>query len=114
MLSVRLNESRSPVRIGSSLAALTAALCVSTAAFAQDAPAQAPAPVANGNPVASDQDAEAIIVTGSRIAATGFTAPTPVTVIGEQDIERKAVSNVADILNAVPSFRAQSTPATTA
>jgi outer membrane receptor protein involved in Fe transport len=57
---------------------------------------------------------EEIVVTGSRITTTGFTAPTPVTVIDAAEIRRQAVSNIADVLNSVPSFRAQSTPATTA
>jgi outer membrane receptor protein involved in Fe transport len=55
-----------------------------------------------------------IIVTGSRIAKSGYSAPTPVTVLGTADIERQAITNIGDLLNTMPSFRAQSTPATTA
>jgi outer membrane receptor protein involved in Fe transport len=58
-------------------------------------------------------DAE-IVVTGSRLANTGFNAPTPVTVIGAQDIARQAAPNIAEVLNQVPAFRPQNTPATTA
>jgi len=59
-------------------------------------------------------DADAIIVTGTRIQASGFNAPTPVTVLGAEQIARQGVTNVATILNEIPAFRAQSSPATTA
>ncbi|MBJ7416683.1 MAG: TonB-dependent receptor plug domain-containing protein, partial [Niveispirillum sp.] len=55
---------------------------------------------------------EEIIVTGTRLPVTGFAAPTPVTVVGEVELQRQGVSNVADMLNTLPSFRPQSTPAT--
>lgn len=55
-----------------------------------------------------------IVVTGSRIARDGFAQPTPVTVVGNEQIERQGVSNVAQVLNDIPAFRPQSTPATTA
>jgi iron complex outermembrane receptor protein len=54
-----------------------------------------------------------VVVTGSRIARTGFTAPSPTTVIGAQDMERRAVSNPADLLNSLPAFRASVTPSVT-
>ena len=57
---------------------------------------------------------EPIVVTGSRIARDGFAQPTPVTVVGNEQIERQGVSNVAQVLNDIPAFRPQSTPATTA
>lgn len=46
-----------------------------------------------------------IVVTGSRISRSGFSAPTPTTVLGMEDMERAAVTNVADLLNQLPSFR---------
>lgn len=58
-------------------------------------------------------DIHDIVVTGSRIARTGFTAPTPTTVIGTEDMERAAVSNAADLLNTFPAFRASVTPSVT-
>jgi iron complex outermembrane receptor protein len=58
-------------------------------------------------------DAQDIVVTGSRITRTGFTAPTPTTVIGVEDLERKAISNPADLLNTLPAFRATVTPSVT-
>lgn len=53
-----------------------------------------------------------IIVTGSRIARTGFTAPTPVTQIGSDRLENLGVSNVGEALEDLPSFRAASSPQT--
>jgi len=111
LFSVQTRAARNAV----SLAALTAALLMPAAAFAQDA--AAPAEASDAAAPAEDAtvaEGEAIVVTGSRLSASGFTAPTPVTVLGTVDIERQAVSNVADLLNTLPAFRAQSTPATTA
>lgn len=73
-------------------------------------PVTAPEQSAQDNQPGDTQD---IIVTGSRIARTGFTAPTPTTVIGAEDLERRAVSNPADFLNTLPAFRATVTPSVT-
>jgi len=54
------------------------------------------------------------VVTGSRIARSGFDTPTPVTVVGAEQIGRQGASNVAEVLNDIPAFRPQATPATTA
>ncbi len=50
-------------------------------------------------------------MTGSRIASDGFTAPTPVSVVGADRIEQRAATNIGDLLNELPSFRATQTPA---
>lgn len=67
---------------------------------------------ATGAPPHTLDQLEEIIVTGTRLPMTGFAAPTPVTVVGEVELQRQGVSNVADLLNTLPSFRPQSTPAT--
>lgn len=69
---------------------------------------------ANTEAVDSGPVNQDIIVTGSRLGVSGFRAPTPVTVVGVADIERQGAANVADVLNTVPAFRPQSTPATAA
>jgi outer membrane receptor protein involved in Fe transport len=98
--------------------ALVASLCFSAPAFAQDAAAEAQPPAEDAGPPATAGEAEAsgndVIVTGSRLGRTGFTTPTPVTVVGEAQIERQGASNISQILNEIPAFRAQSTPSTTA
>jgi outer membrane receptor protein involved in Fe transport len=79
---------------------------VAPSARAQDAAAPPPA----APEVAPPQ--EAIVVTGSRIA-TGFNAPTPVTVIGAERLEERALPNIGEALNEIPSFRGTQTPAST-
>ncbi|MCW2369599.1 TonB-dependent receptor plug domain-containing protein [Sphingobium sp. B11D3D] len=89
---------------GASLSALALGMAfVATPAFAQDA----------AQPQ-DDEAGEAIIVTGSRIARTGFDQPTPVSVVGGEQIARQAAVNVAQVLNELPSFRPQATPSTNA
>ncbi|MCW2392648.1 outer membrane receptor protein involved in Fe transport [Sphingobium sp. B1D7B] len=88
-----------------SLASLAASLLLATPALAQQD---------EGRESNASAEAPAIIVTGSRIQSSGFTAPTPVTMIGAEEIQAQAATNVADVLNDLPAFRAQSTPATTA
>ncbi|MEP7242887.1 MAG: TonB-dependent receptor [Gammaproteobacteria bacterium] len=53
---------------------------------------------------------EEVTVTGSRIQSDGFSAPTPVSVVGAERIEQRAVTNIGDLLNEMPSFRATQTP----
>ncbi len=54
------------------------AVAFGTAAFAQEAPT---------NPGASDEKpVEDVVITGSRLSRTGYETPTPVTVIGADDL----------------------------
>jgi len=87
-------------------------ISVATPALAQDR--QVPPPPAGAEAPQDADPAQDIIVTGSRLSATGFNAPTPVTVVGSEEIARQAAPNVAEILNQIPAFRAQSTPSTSA
>ena len=54
-----------------------------------------------------------VIVTGTRIRASGFEAPTPVTSISAGEVEVRGLTNVADALNQLPAFIGTTTPATT-
>lgn len=54
---------------------------------------------------------EEIIVTGTRVARTGFTAPTPTTVVDVEELARAGTGNIAAALNQLPAFRATFTPA---
>jgi iron complex outermembrane receptor protein len=119
--------------MGASLGSLAVALLVPAAAFAQDvapalaatapstvpadAPTPAPAdagaagtPADTATPPAAPAEAETIVVTGSRIARSGFSTPTPVTVVGTERLQALAITNVADALNQLPSFRASAGP----
>jgi iron complex outermembrane receptor protein len=54
-----------------------------------------------------------VVVTATRVARAGFEAPTPTTQVGALELQKASVTNLADQLNKVPSFRASATPATT-
>jgi len=88
-----------------SVSLLAIALFTAAPAMAQD-DAQASG---NASPPAPTEE---IIVTGSRLA-TGFSAPTPVSVVGSARLEERGAANIADALNEVPAFRATNTPAAT-
>lgn len=45
-----------------------------------------------------------IVVTGSRVARSGYDAPTPTTVLGAATFEQRAAVTIADVLNDVPAF----------
>ncbi len=48
---------------------------------------------------------EEIIITGSRIVRDGYEAPTPVTVVGAEELQGAAKQNLADVLNNLPAFQ---------
>ena len=88
------------------------------AASAQTAPsADQSAAQSTSNPPPEDAavlaDArDEITVTGTRLGVSGFTAPTPVTVLGAELIAKTASPTVGEALAQLPSFRATTTPAT--
>jgi len=82
-------------------------LCLSGLGTAR-AQVAAPPPA---NPV-TPETLQEVTVTGSHITNPGFTAPTPVTVLGQQRVDELGITNVGDALNQLPSFRALVTPAT--
>lgn len=53
---------------------------------------------------------EAVEVTGSRILRDGYEAPTPLTVIGVEEMQASAPANVADFVNQLPSVAGSATP----
>lgn len=53
---------------------------------------------------ASPADGSDIVVTGSRIGRTGFTAPTPVTALSEQQLVQASPSTVAESLRTLPAL----------
>lgn len=95
---------------GVSLVALSLAV-PAQAALAQDTDAARPpaAPQAEEDtaPKASD-----IIVTGSRITTSGFNAPTPTTVIGEEQITANAQPNIFNTIAQLPSLQGSTGAAT--
>lgn len=61
---------------------------------------------------APEDELEQVVITGSRLATTGFTTPTPVTVLGEEAIAQLGITNIGAGANQLPAFRATTTPAT--
>ena len=81
------------LKMGASTLSLTAALSLfATAAFAQAAGAPAEGAV------------EEVVVTGSRIVTAGFQAPTPVTVVTTEALQRTAPGAIPEGLNQLPQF----------
>lgn len=72
------------------------ALLTSAQALAQEAPVV--------------ESADEILVTGSRIVRSGGDAPTPVTIIGSEQLKLAAPGTIADGLNQLPQFRGSSRP----
>ncbi|MCW2369448.1 TonB-dependent receptor domain-containing protein [Sphingobium sp. B11D3D] len=83
------------------------------AAMAAPAPA-APAPqaMAQAEPAPEAEEGDAIVVTGSRIARSGFTAPTPVTQLGSERLANTSAASVGEALAQLPAFRATTSPTT--
>lgn len=67
--------------------------------------AQSPA-----SPPADPQAVRDIVVTGSRIAREGFSAPTPTTVIGAAQIQAAAPATLSDYVNQLPALVGSTTP----
>lgn len=94
---------------GTALAAVSGA--VAAPAFAQVV-VQDPTPAAPPPPddaaVASSEDdgsAATIVVTGTRVVRDGFSAPTPLTVMTQEEIENSSpTNNIADFVNQLPSL----------
>ena len=57
-----------------------------------------------------DRAVQDIIVTGTRVGMSGFTAPTPTKVLGAEQLTERGLSNVGDFLNEIPAFRPTQTP----
>jgi len=92
-----------------SLIALAAVLAA-VPASAQTTPAESVE--AQAAPEEADDAGGPIIVTGTRIIASGFTAPTPTTVIGEEQIANNAQPNVFNTIAQLPSLQGSTGAAT--
>ncbi len=89
------------------LFATSAVAMIVSAGAASAQTAQAPA-----SPEPAATALTEIIVTGTRIRSTGFTAPTPTQVLGQADLERAAQPNIFTAITQLPSLQG-STGATT-
>lgn len=84
----------------------------SLTALAAPAAGWAQAPAAATAAVETEDSLEEVIVTGSRVARDGYSAPTPVNVLGEDEIKAAAAANIADFVNTLPSVAGSATAAT--
>lgn len=121
------------LRSASSLAVLATALLCTPAAAQVAQPAQSsdvPASTRSADPAAPDQvirpqttvdgvagdsepaPREEIVVTGSRIVSSGYNAPTPTTVIGEDQILKNAQPNIFNAIAQLPSLQGSTGAAT--
>jgi len=87
-----------------------AALGVVAIAMALAGPVSAQTSPPATSPAASDETSE-IVVTASRLAKGGFDAPTPTTVISNEDILAASRVSIGEVLADSPQFRAEGTPA---
>lgn len=55
-----------------------------------------------------------LVVTGSRVVRNGYQAPTPLTVLGRDEIERSAQINLAEQLSRLPALAGSNNPRNTA
>lgn len=59
---------------------------------------------------ADSSTVESVQVTGTRVVRDGYSAPTPVTVVGADQIDAQAPQNLADFVNKMPAFIGSETP----
>ena len=90
---------RTHILRSASAVALTAAVFAASPALAQ---------TASTPPAAETATVSEIVVTGTRIQTTGFTAPTPTSVIGEAQIQNNAQPNVFATIIQLPSLQGSS------
>ena len=108
-----MTRSNGSFRFSARSAALFVALS-SSCAWVSPALAQSPAvPPKTGDTPATEHDAPDLVVTGTRVIRDGYNAPTPTNVIGAQEIANKAASNLADLVNTLPSLAGAATPKAT-
>jgi len=60
------------------------------------------------------EEVESVVVTGSHIVRDGYAAPTPVTVLGADMLEKMSTVSIADSVNRLPELAGSVTPTTSA
>ena len=110
--------------IGALVVSAAASFCAATTALAQDAqqeqlPAQdlraqadtqVPSSASAAASERTEEEMERLVVTGSRILRDGYEAPTPVTVLGAEQLQADAPLNIANAINQLPVLAGSFTP----
>ncbi|WP_444611418.1 TonB-dependent receptor domain-containing protein [Blastomonas fulva] len=106
-----MKVSSNPLRISLLASVAFAGVCVANPAAAQTQ--SAPGGTTTAVPAADAQADEEIIVTGSRIARSGFDTSTPVSVVDDTEITLSGTVNVERLLGQSPQFIASPTGGST-
>ena len=69
-------------------------------------PPSSPSQNTNAAPAAVEQ----VVVSASRISAAGYQAPTPVTVVNTEQLERDARTDIGDVIRELPAFGGSTSP----
>src|SRR3954466_2692819 len=93
-------SARKLAHVTTSVAAILAATFAAGSARAQQAAPQA----------AQAPATEEIVVTGTRVIRDGYEAPTPLTVVGVEQVQQAATNNTIDYLTTLPSMAGNYTP----
>ena len=74
--------------------------------------ADTPTPTAptNASPQTIAEPVEQVVVTGTQVLRSGFSSPTPLTVVGAQDIQASAPANLSDYLFKMPALAGSTGP----
>ena len=99
----------STMRSAVSLTALCCSLLAAPAFAQEEAAASVLAQSASAG-MASADEGNPIVVTGTRIDREGYDAPTPVNVATSADIDAAAPGNIADFVNTLPSIAGSTSP----
>lgn len=98
---------RAGLRAKVALATSPALLLAAHAVLAQETPATTTPPAEEG--VINE-----VVVTSSRVSASGFTAPTPTSTLTAADLQQTAPINVTEALAQIPTFRTTLQPSSAA
>ncbi|TCO75861.1 TonB-dependent receptor plug domain-containing protein [Chromatocurvus halotolerans] len=69
--------------------------------------------VATAQSTGENQIIEQVVVTGSRLSRSGFDAPTPITVLGEDEINAEAPASIDAFVSSMPSVQGSTTTSNT-
>jgi outer membrane receptor protein involved in Fe transport len=100
-MALTLHQWRLAALASTGLTALTLGAGIAQAQDQAPAPVAAPETPAPATAPISDRD---IIVTGSRVKRDGYDAPTPLTVVSQDAINKAAPANLADYVNQMPQL----------
>lgn len=98
-----MNQGQSSRRLLAGASAFALTLAMACAVQAQTAEPQDQA-------VEAETSVDDIVVTASRTGTAGFRAPAPTTVVDAEALDRRQATNVADIIQELPSMKPSSSP----